>query len=101
MTVATWACPVCRRRVPAAVAECRCGTARPSAQALARAERGTPLPWDVKAGLAFTLLVVLAGAYVSVQPYQHPPIVPLLGWGPEKPPSPHPSPAPAVAHRRS
>ena len=93
MSANTWQCPVCQRRVPVTLGECRCGTARPSAS---RADEGRDrLPWDVKVWLTVVVFAFVLGIYQSLQPFEQTPIIPLLGFGPpDRPPTPIPGKAP-------
>jgi hypothetical protein len=87
VSATTWQCSFCKRRVPAALEVCRCGTGRP---ANALAPRQVALPWDVKAWIAFGVLMLLVGLYRMLLPPDRAPIIPLLGWSTtaETPPSP-------------
>jgi hypothetical protein len=67
---ATWLCPGCGRRVPASLEECRCGSPRPSAAAIARvAGRRQKLPRDVLILVVVLVLVVVGGLVALFFPY--------------------------------
>jgi len=105
---ATWPCPSCGRRVPAQLGECRCGTPRPSVQALQRsAAVRQKLPRDVLALAVLLSLVVIGGLVALFFPYGRGRALNLLGVVDPRPsrsapaparspatPTPTPSPAP-------
>src|SRR5262245_6749935 len=95
---ATWLCPSCGRRVPASLGECRCGSPRPSVQALERATSSRQkLPRDVLA-LAIVLgLVVIGGIVALFLPYGRGRALNLLGVLDRRPPQVTPTPTPRPA----
>jgi hypothetical protein len=119
----TWECPQCRRRVPAALQECRCGAYRPQPATRGGWRRPSgpsdipgprfswrDLPRSVKATLAVMVLALVGGiAWVVLVPWVPDPVPPLLGYvdrpapippsttTPAKPPPPTPEAAPAEA----
>ncbi len=93
---ATWACPYCKRRVPAQYLECRCGARRPAESPAGRpgASAGAPRLFSTNADWlwAFVLLLLFAGS-IAYAMYSRPapPLPPILGV--LDPPRPSPSPA--------
>jgi len=94
---ATWSCASCGRRVPAALAECRCGAPRPRAGALRAPGRRDKLPRDVIALLVVLVLVVIGGLVALFLPYKPNRLPAILGV--IDPPRASPSPAASPARR--
>jgi hypothetical protein len=99
---ATWLCPSCGRRVPASFGECRCGSPRPSAVAVARvAARGEKLPRDIRVLLVVLALIVVGGLAALFFPYGPTRGTRLLGTvdRPRSPVPATPTPPPPPARR--
>jgi len=96
---ATWECPSCKRRVPLAVEECRCGwlrsrvpvaAPRPSDPVRGTARRG----WETWVGLAVVVGALAWGIYWMVRPPAKPNTKGILGYVDATPPPPSTRPTP-------
>jgi len=92
---ATWECPSCKRRVPLAIEECRCGwlrsqvvvaAPRPTDQARGAARR----PWEIWAVVGVVAVCLGWGIYLIVRPPAPSPAVGILGYVDPTPPPPRP-----------
>lgn len=102
----TWTCTSCGRRVPVRAETCHCGATRAQADALAAAAparpgpvapraRRPPLPADVKALIAGSVIALLAGLGWLVLGPSRPVTTPaVLGHVDAGPPPVRPSPSP-------
>ncbi len=97
MANGTWLCPNCKRRVPATLAECRCGFLQVLAvQAETRDAERVRLPWDIWVALGVMALALILGVVWIFLPAKRNPIPALLGYS-----APAPTPQPTKTPLKS